>query len=141
MRPGSTGSSVALPIVPAKLVLASPFQRRFPGNDVFVLTSQLTCFDHITSSDRAIGSDDASQAAFKFCHCRSFRAIVHVVTEVGHATQGPRGDACEKFKRMRTRMLSIPHDELLKAVARRIVDRHSAPADQAAAESADRGTG
>ena len=25
---------------------------------------------------------------------------------------------------MRTRMLSIPHDELLKAVARRIVDWH-----------------
>ena len=29
-----------------------------------------------------------------------------------------------EFKRMRTRMLSIPHDELLKSVARRIVDRH-----------------
>ena len=33
-------------------------------------------------------------------------------------------DACEEFKRMRTRMLSIPHDELLKSVARRIVDWH-----------------
>jgi hypothetical protein len=33
-------------------------------------------------------------------------------------------------------MLSIPHGELLKSVARRIVDRHSAPADQAVAESA-----
>ena len=43
---------------------------------------------------------------------------------VGMHAKGLRGDACEKFKRMRTRMLSIPHDELLKSVARRIVDWH-----------------
>jgi RNA-directed DNA polymerase len=36
---------------------------------------------------------------------------------------------------------SIPHGELLKSVARRIVDPAHAPADQAVAESADRGTG
>jgi hypothetical protein len=38
--------------------------------------------------------------------------------------KGPRGDACEGFKRMRMRMLSIPHDELLKSVTRCIVDWH-----------------
>ena len=36
---------------------------------------------------------------------------------------------------------SIPHDDLLKSVARRVADGSSAAADQAVVESADRGTG
>jgi hypothetical protein len=68
IRPGGICSSMALPIVAAKLVLAAPCNGIFQAIMYSLTPLNFAVIDHKSPCDCAIGPDDASQPLLEFRH-------------------------------------------------------------------------